>query len=118
MKDNRRDFIKKSAAMAAAVSVTGIGSYEKMKSSVLPFKSRPYVKDAGIKFTELMGLESPRVPFCKQLAINYAVSGVMRMEGLKPWDPEAIKATKAAWDKHGIKWIVVEGPPSLEHRRN
>lgn len=29
MKDNRRDFIKKSAAMAAAVSVTGIGSYEK-----------------------------------------------------------------------------------------
>lgn len=113
MESNRRDFIKKSAAMAAAVSVTGIGSYEKKKSSILPFKSRPYVKDAGIKFTELMGLESPRIPFCKQLAVNYAVSGVMRMEGLKPWDPEAIKATKAAWDKHGIKWIVVEGPPSL-----
>ena len=26
MKDNRRDFIKKSASLAAAVSVTGLGS--------------------------------------------------------------------------------------------
>jgi mannonate dehydratase len=60
-----------------------------------------------------MGIDSPRVPFCKQLGVNYSVSGVIRMKDVKPWDPEAIKATKAAWDKEGIRWTVVEGPPSL-----
>ena len=113
MKDNRRDFIKKSAAMAATVSVAGLGACTNAGASRKP---RPYVKDAGIKFTELMSINSPRVPFCKQLDVNYAVSGVIRMEGVSPWEPEAIKATKAAWDKEGIKWIVVEGPPTLGTR--
>ncbi|HOU02296.1 MAG: twin-arginine translocation signal domain-containing protein [Bacteroidales bacterium] len=110
MKDNRRGFIKKSAAAAAAVSVAGLGS---CTNTVKSTKSRPYVRDAGIKFTELMSIDSPRVPFCKMLDINYAVSGVIRMQGVSPWDPEAIKATKAAWEKKGIKWLVVEGPPTL-----
>ncbi|HCI55124.1 MAG TPA: hypothetical protein DFI01_04270 [Bacteroidales bacterium] len=60
-----------------------------------------------------MSIDSPRVAFCKQLNVNYAVSGVMRIKGQNPWDPEVIKATKNAWDKEGIKWIVVEGTPSL-----
>jgi len=113
MKDNRRGFIKKSAAVVAAVSVGGLGSCTRPTSSVKAAKARPYVKDAGIKFCELMGIDSPRVPFCKQLGVNYSVSGVIRMKDVKPWDPEAIKATKAAWDKEGIRWTVVEGPPSL-----
>jgi len=113
MKDNRRDFIMKSAAMAATVSVAGLGARKNAGATRMP---RPYVRDAGIKFTELMTINSPRVPFCKQLDINYSVSSVIKMEGVSPWDPEAIKATKAAWDKEGIKWIVVEGPPSLGAR--
>jgi mannonate dehydratase len=110
MKNNRRGFIKKSAAIAAAASVAGLGS---CTNALRSRKSRPFVRDAGIKFTELMSIDSPRVPFCKQLDINHAVSGVIRMEGVSPWHPEAIMATKAAWDKKGIKWLVVEGPPSL-----
>ena len=118
MKDDRRDFLKKSASLAAAMSIGGISSamskpLEMKKKTIVAKKPLPYQKDGGIKFTELMGIDSPRVPFCKQLGVNYAVSGVNRMAGLNPWDPEAIKATKAAWDKEGIKWIVVEGPPSL-----
>jgi mannonate dehydratase len=116
MKDNRRDFIKKSAGLAAAVSLGGItttctqSSYKNKSSSLAP---RPYVKDAGIKFAFLNGPTSPKVPFAKQMAVNYAVSGIERINGLNSWDPEAIKATKATWDKVGIKWYVVEGPPSL-----
>jgi mannonate dehydratase len=115
MKDNRRDFIKKSASVAAALSVGGIGSAipvpdeQKKKAG----KISPYKKDAGIKFAFLMGPASPKVPFAKQLGVLHAVSGVERMSDTNAWDPKAITATKEIWDKTGIKWTVVEGPPSL-----
>ena len=85
MKDNRRDFIKKSAGIAAAVSLGGIttactqSTYKNKSSSLAP---RPYVKDGGIKFAFLNGPTSPKVPFAKQLAVNYAVSGVERIKGI------------------------------------
>ncbi len=115
MENNRREFIKKSASVAAALSVAGISSsipepaLKKKKDN----KPAPYVKDAGIKFAFMMGPTSPKLPFAKQMGVLNAVSGVERLSGAKPWEEEAIKATKAIWDKEGIKWIVVEGPPSL-----
>jgi mannonate dehydratase len=115
MKDNRRDFLKKSASLAAAMSVGGIGSAmpaltEKSKKVS---KAKPYKKDAGIKFAFLMGPTSPKVPFARQMGVLHAVSGVERIPDSKPWDPKAITATKEIWEKEGIKWTVVEGPPSL-----
>ncbi|MDO9340948.1 MAG: twin-arginine translocation signal domain-containing protein, partial [Bacteroidales bacterium] len=68
MKDNRRDFIKKSASLAAAISVGGIGSAmpipidQRKKAG----KIKEYKKDAGIKFAFLMGPTSPKVPFARQ----------------------------------------------------
>ena len=117
MSDNRRNFIKKSASLAAAVSLGGIGSAvaspgDQQKSNP-PKKARPYVKDGGIKMAWSMSLNSPKVAFSKQCGIDYAVSGVMRNPDLKAWDPKAITATKEAWEKIGMKWIVVEGPPTL-----
>lgn len=114
MKDNRRDFVKKSASLAAAMSVGGIVSG--MSDSLQKKKSvaqKPVKKDAGMKFSFLMGPTSPKVPFAKQLGVNYVVSGVERIPDMNPWDPKVIAATKETWDKHGIKWTVVEGPPSL-----
>jgi mannonate dehydratase len=114
MKDNRRDFLRKGASLAAAVSIgsvaTGMALNEKIKK---PVAQKSIKKDAGIKFSFLMGPTSPKVPFALQLGVNHVVSGVERIEGVKPWEPEAIKATKETWDKIGIKWTVVEGPPSL-----
>jgi mannonate dehydratase len=115
MKDNRRDFIKKSASLAAAVSLGGISSAipssvdQKNKAG----KIKPYKKDAGIKFAFLMGPASPKVPYARQLGVLHAVSGVERVPDTNPWDPGAISATKELWEKVGIKWTVVEGPPSL-----
>lgn len=115
MKDNRRDFIKKSASLAAAVSIGSISSaipatVEKKLQSV---SKREIKKDAGIKFSFLMNPNSPRVPFAKEMGVLHTVSGVQRVPDKRPWEPEAIAATKETWDKLGIKWCVVEGPPSL-----
>ncbi|MBW6480915.1 MAG: mannonate dehydratase [Bacteroidales bacterium] len=114
MKDNRRDFLKKSASLAAVVSVGGIVSGmadSPSKKSAKAIKTAK--KDAGMKFSFLMGPTSPKVPFAKQLDVNYVVSGVNRIPDMNLWDPKVITATKETWDKLGIKWTVVEGPPSL-----
>jgi mannonate dehydratase len=113
MSDNRREFLKKSASLAAALSVGGIGSAAADSLSQRATTVKAYAKDAGMKFGLAMSVDSPRVPFARQIDVLHAVSGVKRDPNLKPWDPEAIKATKAAWEKEGIKWTVVEGPPSL-----
>jgi mannonate dehydratase len=115
MKDNRRDFIKKSASLAAALTIGGTGAA--MAAPLISGKEnkllKEYAKDAGMYFSLAMSPESPRVPYAKQMGVTGAVSGVVRMEGVKPWDPKAITATKEAWEKQGLKWVVVEGPPSL-----
>jgi mannonate dehydratase len=115
MKDSRRTFIKKSASLAAAMSIGGIGS--DMPSSPVISKQtgkiKPYMKDAGMKFAFLMGPTSPKVPFARQMGVLHSVSGVERIPDAKDWDPKAITATKEIWAKEGIKWTVVEGPPSL-----
>ena len=117
MSDNRRNFIKKSASVAAALSVPGLSAYN-IEEAKLAKAARPYVQDAGIKFAFSMSPNHAKVPFAKQLGVKHAVSGLMRQpEGatrLDPWDPELIKATKAYWDGQGIKWTVVEGPPILQ----
>ena len=117
MNENRRNFIKKSASVAAALSVPGLSAYPREEVQMAQ-RAKPYVQDAGIKFALSMGPNSARVPFAKQIGANHAVSGLIRQpEGatrLDPWDPELIKATKAYWDKEGIKWVVVEGPPILQ----
>lgn len=115
MKDNRRSFLKKGASLAAAFSIGGVSaavantSVDEKTTKAL----RAFERDAGIKFGLLMGTNSPRVPYAKQIDAIHAISGVNRMEGLKAWDPKAIAGTKAAWDKLNMKWTVVEGPPSL-----
>jgi mannonate dehydratase len=48
--------------------------------------------------------------------VMHAVSGVNRIDGMNPWDTKAINATKKAWEEQGIKWTVVEGPPTLHEK--
>ncbi len=119
MNDNRRSFIRKSASLAASVSLAGItsgmaGTTDARVKDKITKKAIEYVKDGGMEFSLMMfGFESARVPLAKQMGIYGAVSGVRGMADIKPWQPEAIKATKEGWDKLGMKWNVVEGPPTL-----
>ena len=110
MSNNRREFIKKSASLATITSMGSIGS-------VLPSnkKVREYAKDAGMQLSEayFRGLEQRRIDYCLQMNVLGAVTGVRTEGDVKPWEAKAIMANKAAWDKAGLKWNVVEGPPSL-----
>ncbi|HTE31100.1 MAG TPA: mannonate dehydratase [Chryseolinea sp.] len=119
MKDNRRDFIKKSASLAAAASITGMSStmagnrYPRVDDNPAK-KSITMAKDGGMEFSlAIFGFDSPRIPLAKQMGIYGAVNSVSNTGELKPWDPKAILAVKEGWDKLGMKWNVVEGPPSL-----
>jgi mannonate dehydratase len=123
MNDNRRDFIKKSASLAAALSVGGFTACTSntnardLAAEAGPLSSVGSVsRDAGMKFALSMGplgSDSPRVPYAKQMDVLHAVAKPNPIPDVKPWEPKAITATKDAWDKLGIKWTVVEGPPTL-----
>ena len=83
MEDNRRNFIKKSASVTAALTLGGINSAmsESRETTKKTVQAKPYVKDAGIKFAFLMGPTSPKVPFARQMGVLHAVSGVEKVEG-------------------------------------
>lgn len=129
MKNNRREFIKKSSAVAmfSAAGLTQLAGLNKFpvteagqrKNSNSKLKS--YVPDAGIKlcFAYFRGIEAEKrkVEFGKQLNVLGAVGGINPgMVGLKnanAWDFEVVSAVKNAWSREGLNLEVIEGPPSL-----
>jgi mannonate dehydratase len=131
MKDNRRDFIKKSASLAAALSVGGMSactSTSKAREVVdgpeavgaeTSQVNREVVRDAGMQMSwaYFSGMDDRKVALAKQMDVLGAVGGInTRMVGMgdaKPWDPKALTAVKEAWEKAGLKLRVIEGPPTL-----
>jgi mannonate dehydratase len=124
MKNNRRDFMKKSAAFAAALSIGGIGSA--VSSPLIQDFNTNYelngmAQDAGMEMSTayFAGIEPSRqlIELAKQMNALGAVAGINpKMVGLNdvnPWDYKAIVAVKDAWKKVGLNYNVVEGPPSL-----
>ncbi len=128
MKDNRRHFIKKSASVAASLSLSTMGvaaadlhgRSAKNNSSSKDFKEKTdYVKDAGMKMclAYFAGKEPRRIELAKQMGVLGAVGGIspkmVGMDDANNWELKVIKAVKESWDKEGLKLTVVEGPPSL-----
>jgi mannonate dehydratase len=127
MKD-RRDFIKKSASLAAALSVGGVGAMAspvsgtavgKASKRILPGEDTRLLKDAGMQMclAYFGGPEPRRIALAKQMGVYGAVGGIsprmVGMEGVNNWDLKVVKAVKEFWDKQGLKLRVIEGPPSL-----
>ncbi|MEO6317070.1 MAG: mannonate dehydratase [Chitinophagaceae bacterium] len=114
MENNRRDFIKKTASLAAAASIGSISSAIARSNTALVATTAGLAKDGGMEFSlSIPGFESPRIALAKQMAVFGAVNSPRNTGDLKPWDPKAIMAVKEGWDKLGMKWNVVEGPPAL-----
>lgn len=121
MKDNRRNFIKKGAALAAfAATGAGLSTACSTPSAKSKNQLSETVQDAGMEMSEayFWGPDERRVTLAKQLNVFGAVAGVSpRVAGLEnavPWQYETIKAVKDAWkEKHGLNFNVVEGPPTL-----
>ncbi|MFY9152680.1 MAG: mannonate dehydratase [Prolixibacteraceae bacterium] len=128
MKNNRREFIRKSAAMAA-LSIVGINTAksditERNVNSKVGFSAKEFIQDAGIKmcFAYFGGLEAEKrkVEFGKQLNVLGAVGGInpqrIGLQNVNSWDFEAVSAEKNAWGKVGLKLEVIEGPPALSEK--
>jgi mannonate dehydratase len=123
MKDNRRDFLKKSASLAATFSIGGISAATAAghagKQTASDSNPIHLAKDAGMQMSEayFAGMQEQKIALTKQMDVLGAVSGInTRMVGLgdvRPWEPKAITAVKEAWEKVGLKLNVIEGPPAL-----
>jgi mannonate dehydratase len=110
---NRRNFIKQSVSLAA---VGSIGAVSSLMADQQEYSVRNnHIKDAGMQLSEayFFGMEEQRIAFAKQMNVLGAVTGVRTFGDAKPWEPKAIVANKEAWEKVGLKWNVVEGPPAL-----
>jgi len=124
MKDNRRNFLKKGASVAAAVSIGGISS---SIANPLIVKEKvgfgsglsDMAKDAGMQASEayFSGMNERKIALLKQMNVFGAVAGINTklagMDDAKPYEEKSVKAVKDAWGKVGLNFNVVEGPPSL-----
>jgi mannonate dehydratase len=132
MKNNRRDFLRKSTAVAA-LSAAGLGAAtgelfgnntSRLVSGNKNSSAEKYIPDAGMKlclayFAGIYG-DKRKVEFGRQLNVKGAVGGINpAMAGLKevkPWEYEAIMGVKKTWEKEGLNLEVVEGPPALSEQ--
>ena len=123
MTNNRRDFLKQGASLAAAVSLGGISAASAHTNDIFPGEKSVNVgelaKDAGMQASEayFSGMNERKIALLKQMAVFGAVGGIntkmISMADAKPWDSNAVTATKDAWKNVGLNFNVVEGPPSL-----
>ena len=120
MKNNRRGFIKKSASLVAAASLGSMSSSianspDHTKSNRISALS----KDAGMQASEayFAGMDERKIALSKQMEVFGAVGGInpkmVGMENAKAYEEKSVLAVKEAWAKVGLKFNVVEGPPSL-----
>lgn len=127
MKENRRDFIKKSASLAAALSVGGTPVSASKIRDIVDQKTEEtkvqtaYARDAGMQMCEayFAGMEERKVALTKQMDVLGAVAGIspkLMNADAKPWEFGAIKSNVDAWKKVGLTLRVIEGPPSLAEK--
>lgn len=123
MRDNRRAFIKKSASLAAAVSIGGIGSGianpQALQANKSSLNAAGLAKDAGMQTSEayFSGMDERKIALLKQMDVLGAVGGIdtkiVSQHDAKPWDLHTVSSVKKAWSNAGLNFNVVEGPPSL-----
>jgi mannonate dehydratase len=123
MENNRRKFIKNSAALATALSVGGLNVVKASHVSKIvkanESKTKEVLRDAGMHLCEayFKGMEERKIALTKQMDVLGAVGGInpkmVGMDTAKPWDYQTIVAVRDAWTKQGLKLRVIEGPPAL-----
>lgn len=125
MKDEqRRKFLKSAAIAAAAVGMGGM-SYPIPGRRTTSRKDHSFIKthalDAGMELSNayFWGMEahSHLIALAKQMGAYGAVAGIdsrlFTEKASKPWEYRAVKDVVTAWEKAGLHYTVVEGPPSL-----
>ena len=121
MKNNRRNFIKATASLTAAISTGGvIPAIARSSSQTNKITISHLAKDAGMEASEayFSGMDERKIALLKQMEVFGAVGGIStKLAGLddsaKAYEEKSVAAVKDAWGKVGLNFNVVEGPPSL-----
>lgn len=123
MKDNRRDFLKKGASLAAALSLgrpaaAVASSVHYQHGFANAGEQATIVRDAGMQFCEsyFFGMNKQKIALTRQMDVLGAVAGIQSAlagPNAKPWEYNTIMANVKAWEDVGLKLRVIEGPPSL-----
>ena len=122
MKNNRRDFLKNSASLAALTAVGGLtpalATATAADIAATAQQTREMAADAGMIMSEayFAGQQEQKIALTKQMAVFGAVTGInpkLAGDDAKPWEARSIKAAKESWEKVGLKLTVIEGPPAL-----
>ena len=128
MKENRRNFIKNSAAVAAAFSMGRLGLAHTRNNRRHSFSRTEELnglsKDAGIEMSNayFWGMETHKylIELAKQIGAYGAVAGIdsrlFKNPKGKPWEYESIKNVVDSWKEVGLNYNVVEGPPALYNK--
>lgn len=118
MKNKRREFLKKTAALTVSVPLIRTG-HTSLVNERDTSKLKTWIKDAGIQLclAYFWGIEPRKTALARQMAVFGAVGGInpgmVSMQGKNNFDAEVINAVKVAWQKEGLQLKVIEGPPAL-----
>lgn len=118
MENTRRKFIKSGASLAA-LSVAGPALIGRATMTEPSRQAVEMAKDGGMEFclAHFFGMSKRRIELSRQMRVLGAVGGInpksVGLENVKNWEYEAVVGVRDAWSKEGLKFRVVEGPPSL-----
>ncbi|MDA0194447.1 MAG: mannonate dehydratase [Bacteroidetes bacterium] len=112
MKDTRRDFIKKGAALSA-LSTFSIPNIAKSRTPI-PLEDAPI----QLCMAYFFGFEKLKMEYSRQMGVTGAVGSASRfMAGLQEgnaWDLKVLRALKERYASEGLEWKVCEGTPPLD----
>lgn len=111
MGNSRREFIKKSATVTA-LSTTGF--------NISTAGISDFLKEADLEIclSYFFGFQEQKMQLAKQMGVTGAVTssnpGMVGLREANPWEYEPLKAIKDRFEKEGLEWKVLEGPPHLD----
>lgn len=107
--NTRRRFIRNSAALTALATMG-------FDSTIT--KSAPSAANVDLCLAYFWGLQERKMLLQKQMGITGVVAPsspwAVGLRDTQPWEYEAVAAVKAAWEKNGLQWKVLEGTPPLD----
>ena len=110
MATSRRKFIQNSTALAA-LSTLGLNQ------NLMP-KKEGKKGNIQLSLAYFWGLQERKIALSKQMGVTGVVSPSspwsVGLRDTPPWTYKALSAVKAAYEKKGMEWIVLEGTPPLD----
>lgn len=111
MKNSRRTFIKNSAA---ATALAGLSMNNLSASTVDLIREN----EMQMCMSFFFGFQEEKLKYARQMGIKGAITSanpyMAGMRDKKPWEYKPLAALKERFEKEGLEFKLIEGPPTLE----